>query len=192
MYIKNNGTTETFKNHIVKFLFLLIGLGVNIAVSNAQVTITPANLSNICVDGGYYGLDDITIDENAINDFAIVGANSTREYLRIELPSGFEFKTTAGTVALSTFDDFDTNPAADGPTYTVTATYVEISYIIDAEAVLNSFFLQDFQVRAITAANTGNMTRIASPSGTDAIVNGANIGSLYGSLSSISAPSIST
>lgn len=159
----------------------------------AQVTITEADLSNICVDGGYYGLGDIVIQETLVNDFGVVGANNTREYLRIQLPANFEFKASTGNVSYSDpgGTDFDTNPVGDGPTYFVGTNYVEISYIILNESVLNSFILEGFQVRAINFGSSGNITRV---SGTvpDADVNGAPIGTVFGSLTSIEAPAITT
>jgi hypothetical protein len=152
---------------------------------NAQVSITEADLSNICVDGGYYGLDDIIIEETNPDDFAI---SAGTVYLTIEIPANFEFKTTAG-------DVFYTDPGNDfnnPPSYSITTTQIEIAYNIDNTAEINRFRLSNFQIRAITSASSGNITRVSSSTGTDATIIGAGIGTVFGNLSSIESPSITS
>ncbi|WMN06989.1 hypothetical protein QYS48_27410 [Marivirga arenosa] len=152
--------------------------------SYSQVTITEADLSNICVDGGYYGLPDIEITETNTGDFPNTSGNT--RYYRIELPPNFEFKPTGGTISATGIGgDINASSSTNRGT-----NWLQVNLIINATSQINSIFFQDFQVRAITAGSSGNITRVDSPTGTDLNVNGAPFGTLHGSLSSIESPTI--
>ncbi|BDD14673.1 hypothetical protein MATR_14980 [Marivirga tractuosa] len=154
--------------------------------SYADVTITTADLSNICVDGGYYSLTDIVITENLNGDFA--NTSGATHYYRIELPPNFEFNPAAGTISTSGVgSDID-------PSFTTSrgTTYVQIGLVINSENEINSIFFENFEVRAINSSSSGNITRVNSPSGTNATVSGAPLGSIHGTISSLAPPTISS
>ncbi|NMM49330.1 beta strand repeat-containing protein, partial [Marinigracilibium pacificum] len=87
-YAHFDPTLISDRNRIVfLFLFFLISsLGIK-----AQVIVTPATGGeNVCADGNFVSLGDISILENSAADFSAVGNYS----VDIILPAGFEFNTT--------------------------------------------------------------------------------------------------
>ncbi|MBK6266233.1 SprB repeat-containing protein, partial [Marivirga sp. S37H4] len=153
--------------------------------SYAQVNITTADLSNLCVDGGFYVLDDILITETTNADFATSGGSAV--YLRLEVPANFEFRTGASSGnVLYSGGDITTN------FFIKTTNYVEVEFVVNNTIASDQFIFRGFQVRAVTAGSSGNLTRIASPSGTDATINGDPIGANHGTYSSVESPTITT
>ena len=88
MKINYLGLKKLFKHILVGISFLTLLIHGKSGL--AQVTITEADLGNICVDGGFYTLPDIIISESNTGDFNTTGGISN---YRIELPPNFEFNT---------------------------------------------------------------------------------------------------
>ncbi len=147
----------------------------------SQVTITTADLSNICVDGGYYVLDDIVISENLPADIASSGGSTV--FIRIQLPANFEFKTDlgAGDVIYSGTD-------FTAGTLTKSTSYIELGFVVNNITDNDQITFTNLQIRANGSASSGNLQRVAT--GNDAVINGAPVGSLFGAVSSIESPSI--
>ncbi|SMG18360.1 hypothetical protein SAMN05661096_01063, partial [Marivirga sericea] len=148
--------------------------------SYSQVNITTADLSNICVGGGYYGLGDITIAEDAIDDFSV----GTDVFFRIDAPVNFEFKAVSGSPSFYSFTSNELNIDA----ITITASYVEIQYDVTATAAIDEFTIQNLQVRAISGASIENLSK-GTPSGLEGVIN-FPASPTFGEFSSIEAPTV--
>jgi len=119
---------KKFFKHIVSGILFLAFL-ISGKSAFAQVTITEADLSNLCVDGGFYTLPDIIISESNTGDFNTTGGISN---YRIELPPNFEFNTADFGDVFTTFGG-DINVSS---TVTDNINFIQLNLQIDGTTEL--------------------------------------------------------
>lgn len=147
-----------------------------------QVTINTANRSiNSCTyPTSYVALGDIFIEENQDADFGFADSN-TDYTLIITAPTNFEFQAGTGSV---TFRNRDITAASiNVTTTTITVTY-RSSQIILRHNEDDRLTISGINFRGITGPSTGNMTR----TGGTGVINGAAMGTVYGTLTSTNTP----
>jgi len=170
---------EYLKALFLKFVITLT-LVLTGGLAIAQVNITTADLSDICVDGSYYAIGDITVAETGSADFS----SGSNLYFRLQPPANFEFLSSVGVMSYTPNDLFVNF-------FIVNSNYIEISYNISGSSLLDSFTIEGIQVRAVSTPSTGDIIRV-SGSGTDGVINGDPLGTVHGTLSSIESPAIIT
>ncbi len=122
------------------------------ATANSQVSITKPNLTiNVCAGypSGYSTLGNIVITESANNNFT----NGTGVTLILTAPTNFQFQVGTGTVAVTGAANLSATSIA------VTATTITVTYSCGGAAKTDTMTISGIQVRAITTASTGNITR---------------------------------
>ncbi len=132
-------------------------------------------------------MGDLVITEQAVDDFDNA-VGSPFQYIRIAAPTDFEFKANAGNISFTGAADITATPIADAPIITVFAAFLEVRFKVNDESEINSLTIENLQVRAVNAQNSGIMNNITSPSGTNAIP----LGLSFGNLASIESPTINT
>lgn len=167
-------------NTVLAFLFVLLGM----SSSFGQVAITTANgTANSCkLPTDYVTLGDIIIDESANSDFDLATRNIDYTLI-LTAPINFQFNPGTGNVTSNNGD-------ITGISVVVTNTTITITYRSSNNPVGNRrdeddiVTLTGIQFRGITTPSTGNIIR----TGGNGIINGAAIGSIFGTLTSSNTP----
>ncbi|NDP27903.1 MAG: choice-of-anchor D domain-containing protein [Flavobacterium sp.] len=178
MILHNNvmeKTTLLFKKlQLVLGLVLLSFLFIN--STNAQVAVTKPNLTvaTCSFPSAYSTLGNIVLTESISSDF---GANASSQNIILTAPTNFEFNTSQSPTitALAAKDITGT------PTITInSATQITIAYTCPTTALIDVLTISGINIRAITTASSGNITR----TGGNGIINGVINGTILASLNS--------
>jgi hypothetical protein len=132
-----------------KTLLLLVFF---IGTANAQVTITKPSLAITTCTGyptSYNALGSIVISENQQANFS-TGTNVT---LVLTAPTNFEFQAGTGSVSYASGKNIT------AATIAVTSTTITITYSVSNTNRTDTMTISGLQVRGITTASSGNITR---------------------------------
>ena len=173
------GKTKTVS--LLAVFFMLFGF----SSMFGQVTINTANGSiNSCTyPTSYVALGNIFLEENQNANFGFALQNFDYTFI-ITAPANFEFQPGVGSVAFRGGEDIT------AASINVTANTITVTYRSSQMNRTNGddrLTISGINFRGITAPSTGNMTRTALGGGTG-IINGADAGSNYGTLTSTNNP----
>ena len=164
------------KNNYYQIYSLIFLFVFGFTFSKAAVTIGTGSATGLCVESTYTGIGDVTISENIASDISI-GTNVT---FNLNLPSGFEFNTSSGSVSSTGADITSISGAFTSNTnYRVTLTVVSTS----SSDVIT---ISGLQVRATSYGASGDITRFNG----SAIISGFEEGTVAANLSSGQVPTI--
>ncbi len=144
-----------------------------IDVQTGGTLITAPVRSDVCIAGDAYPLTDIVITEQIENDFK-TGTNRT---LRLELPDGFTFNTSVGSVS--------------GPSNNISAismsvlnTYVQVTYTINGSNLIDQITVSGLEVYGTGSSEQSNVSITRSGSGDMYLANESD-GRVFGDLSNL-------
>jgi hypothetical protein len=157
---------------IVAFMLLLPG------IARADVQITAASGgANLCVDGDFATLGDLVLTEQDDADFS----TGTGVSFILKLPTGFVFNQSAALNLSTSGGDLG------GLGYTfIDADDLRITFDVNSVTGSDILTISGIQVKSISPAASGNMTR----SGGDAVIAGFADGTACGPLSGLDPPEI--
>ncbi|MCI4442616.1 MAG: HYR domain-containing protein, partial [Lentimicrobium sp.] len=161
-------TTLLYKK--IQFILGVVLLSVPfINTTNAQVTITKPNLiiETCSFPSAYTTLENIVISETSVSDFNDHPSSRT---IILTAPSNFEFNTSpspATTISAATGKDI-----TGTPTITINSTtQITITYSCETDTELDELIISGIQIRALTTASSGNITRTGGNGVIDGLVN---------------------
>ncbi|MFT6854045.1 MAG: arylamine N-acetyltransferase, partial [Cyclobacteriaceae bacterium] len=139
-----------------------------IDITSGGIVITAPELTDICLEGDYFNLNDIVLTETISTDF--VSSNSLGRTLNLALPDNFEFNTSVGTVSDNAGDVNVDNYTIS---YIGTSTLV-ITYDVPTTSLLDIVTISGLEIRAL-GNNTVNNVQVVRSGGTGTIYR-ANLG----------------
>ena len=148
---------------LVVMLFLLSSNSIN-----AQVNITAPNLAIPVCSGfpsSYSVLGNIVITEAANANFSL-GTNVT---LVLTCPTNFQFLVGTGSATVTGGRNLSITSLA------VNATTITITYTCNGTNLSDTMTISGIQIRAITAASTGNINRTGGSGTINGLTNGTNV-----------------
>ncbi len=135
---------------------------------SAQVTITTPNLAIPVCSGfpsSYAVLGNIVIAETTTAAFSI----GTSVTLELTCPTNFQFLAGTGTATVTSGRNLS------AASIVVTATTITITYTCNNTSASDTMTISGIQIRAITAVNTGNITRTGGTGIISGLTNGSNL-----------------
>ncbi|MGM0582227.1 MAG: hypothetical protein ACQETL_16225, partial [Bacteroidota bacterium] len=154
--------------------------------SYAQVTVTPADPVDICEDGSFVGLSDITVDEGTnTNAF---GTNTNVQIFELAAPTDFSFKENTGTLAL-----IDPNGRFSDTGIEIKQNYIRVYYKLEQTNNRQGFIIRDIEISYTGSTTVSNVDLLRVPQSTglsfyaDADINGDQSGDniSHGDLSTV-------
>ncbi|PIB35816.1 hypothetical protein BFP72_10645 [Reichenbachiella sp. 5M10] len=130
-------------------------------VSSGGVLITAPTLTDLCLNGEYQLLGDIVLTESIPSDFR---SSATARTLKLELPTGFEFDNSAGSVNHTTGGDISASSILSH-----TSSVLQVSYTVTSQSssTLDVLTISGLKVRAVgSSAYTSEAVLRTGGSGT--------------------------
>ncbi len=120
-------------------------------ITSGGVVITAPSLADICLEGEYFSLGDIVIEETISTDFV---RSSSNKSILLELPANFEFNNTVGSAS---GNGGDLSVSGSGITYNTSKTAATISFAIPTNTNLDQLTISGLQVRALGSSISTNV-----------------------------------
>jgi PKD repeat protein len=158
-------------------LFLLLLTSFIIKKVFFAVTLTPPNLTGLCVGGAYQNLGNIVITEGDLDDFVQTG---TGYFLRLQVVGNFQLEPGVGNVTLNGTGDLS------NASISVSTTQVIVFYDANNGGTdPDEMTISGLRVRAITAAGSGSLRMTGG-----AAIGGVTPATDFATFGSVAAPAL--